>query len=70
MAVAEIRAALPAVVAIYRFGSSVDGVRGLESDADLAVLSDLPLDAVVRFDLQERRGILDRIGIEGTVYGR
>lgn len=128
MAVAEIRAALPGVVAIYRFGSSVDGVRGLESDVDLAVLSDIPIDAVVRFDLQERlavalrqtvdlvdlrsaspvmaiqviakgvllydndtevrgrfedfvygayarlneerRGILDRIGVEGTVYGR
>ena len=128
MAVAEIRAALPAVVAIYRFGSSVDGVRSLESDVDLAVLSDIPIDAVARFDLQERlavalrqtvdlvdlrkaspvmaiqviakgvllydndagtrgrfedfvygayarlneerRGILDRIGVEGTVYGR
>lgn len=128
MAVAEIRAALPAVVAIYRFGSSVDGVLGPDSDVDLAVLPEVSIDAVVRFDLQERlalalhqtvdlvdlrsvspvmatqviakgvllydhdagtrgrfedfvygayarlneerRGILDRIAVEGTVYGR
>lgn len=128
MVVAQIRAALPAVIAIYRFGSSVGGVQGPESDIDLAVLSEAPLDAVRRFDLQERvalalrrtvdlvdlrsaspvmaiqviakgmllydgdagtrgrfedyvygayarlneerRGILDRIAVEGTVYGR
>lgn len=126
-AVAEIRAALPEVVAIYRFGSSADGTVGRESDVDLAVLTTLPLDAAARFDLQERlavalrrpvdlvdlrsvspvmaiqviargvllydanaatrgafedrvfgayarlneerRGILDRIAVEGTVYG-
>lgn len=126
-AVAEIRAALPEVVAIYRFGSSADGTAGRESDVDLAVLTTLPLDAAARFDLQERlavalrrpvdlvdlrsvspvmaiqviargvllydanaatrgafedrvfgayarlneerRGILDRIAVEGTVYG-
>jgi predicted nucleotidyltransferase len=128
MAVAEIRAALPAVVAIYRFGSSADGAQRPESDIDLAVVSEAPIDGLVRFDLQERlacalhravdlvdlrsaspvmaiqviakgvllydgdaavrgrfedyvygayarlneerRGILDRIAAEGTVYGR
>ena len=128
VAVSVIRDALPAVIAIYRFGSSVSDVQGPESDIDLAVLREAPLDAVVRFDLQERlaqalrqqvdlvdmrgaspvmaiqviakgmllydgdagtrgrfedfvygayarlneerRGILDRIAAEGTVYGR
>lgn len=127
-AVGGIRAALPAVIAIYRFGSSVEDLQGPESDIDLAVLAEAPLDAVLRFDLQERlaqalgravdlvdlrraspvmaiqviakglllydgdsglrdrfedfvygayarlneerRGILDRIAAEGTVYGR
>jgi predicted nucleotidyltransferase len=126
-AVAEIRAALPEVVAIYRFGSSADGTTGRESDVDLALLTTAPLAAAARFDLQERlalalrrpvdlvdlrtvspvmaiqviargallydgnaatrgafedrvygayarlneerRGILDRIAVEGTVYG-
>lgn len=128
LAVAEICTALPAVVAIYRFGSSVGGVQSSESDVDLAVLPEAPLNVSARFDLQERlaqalrrtvdlvdlrsaspvmaiqviakgvllydgdagvrgrfedrvygayarlneerRGILDRIAAEGTVYGR
>lgn len=123
----EIRAAFPEVVAIYRFGSVAGGTAGPESDIDLAVLTPRPLDAAIRFDLQERlalvlrrpvdlvdlrsvspvmaiqviahgallydgdavargafedgvygayarlneerRGILDRIAVEGTVYG-
>jgi predicted nucleotidyltransferase len=53
-AVAEICAALPHTIAIYRFGSSVNGTPGPESDLDLAVLPEAPLDPRVRFDLQER----------------
>ncbi len=127
-AVATIRAAMPDVQAIYRFGSTVAGADGPGSDLDLAVLGSQPIDPVVRFDLQEqlasvvrrpvdlvdlraaspvmamqvlaegellldsapearglfedraygsyarlneeRRGILERVAAEGTVYGR
>ncbi len=127
-AVATIRAAMPDVQAIYRFGSMAAGTAGPGSDLDLAVLGPHPLDPMVRFDLQEqlasgvgrsvdlvdlraaspvmamqvlaagellhesdpesrglfedraygtyarlneeRRGILERVAAEGTVYGR
>ena len=127
-AVATIRAAMPDVQAIYRFGSMTAGTAGPDSDLDLAVLGPHPLDPMVRFDLQEqlasvvrrsvdlvdlraaspvmamqvlaagellhdsapdlrglfedraygtyarlneeRRGILERVAAEGTVYGR
>ena len=54
VAVAAIRRDVPGLVAIYRFGSSVDGERSPGSDVDLAVLATAPLDPQVRFDLQER----------------
>jgi predicted nucleotidyltransferase len=54
VAVAAIRSALPELVAIYRFGSSVSGERSPESDVDLAVLATTPIDPLLRFDLQER----------------
>lgn len=63
-AVTEICAALPRVIAIYRFGSSVDGTSGPESDLDLAVLAEAPLDPVVRFDLQERLAVVLRQPID------
>ena len=46
-------AALPEVVAIYRFGSTAKGQAVRESDLDIAVLPAAPLDPVVRWDLQE-----------------
>lgn len=52
--VAEIRAALPDVQAIYRFGSSAADTFGPDSDVDLAILARRPLSPNVRFDLQER----------------
>ncbi len=54
VAVAEIRSAVPGLVAIYRFGSSVSGGRSPGSDVDLAVLATAPIDPLFRFDLQER----------------
>ena len=54
VAVAEIRSAVPGVIAVYRFGSSVSGERSPGSDVDLAVLAAAPIDPVLRFDLQER----------------
>ncbi len=46
---------LPDLVAVYRFGSSVlDAVPGPDSDLDYALLARRPLDALARFDLQER----------------
>jgi predicted nucleotidyltransferase len=128
VAVAAIRLAVPELVAVYRFGSSVSGERSPGSDVDLAVLATTPIDPMLRFDLQEqlasalhqsvdlvdlraaspvmaiqvigkgrvlldndasargrfedltygfytrlneeRRGILQRVAAEGTVYGR
>ena len=53
-AVAAIRSAVPDLVAVYRFGSSVGDEQGPESDIDLAVLAAAPIAPLLRFDLQER----------------
>lgn len=53
-AVVAIRAAVPGVIAVYRFGSSATGVEGAESDIDLGVLAVAPMESTVRLDLQER----------------
>jgi predicted nucleotidyltransferase len=52
-AVAALRAAVPTLIAVYRFGSSATGAESPESDIDLAILSTEPLDAVARYDLQQ-----------------
>ena len=49
-----LRQALPGLIAAYRFGSSVTGTGRPGSDLDFAVLPVHRLDAVARFDLQER----------------
>jgi predicted nucleotidyltransferase len=49
-----IRAAVPEVVAVYRFGSTANGSAGPASDVDVAFLAARPFDPVGRFDLQER----------------
>lgn len=51
---AIVRAAVPGVSAIYRFGSSVTGAMRADSDVDVAVLAPEPLDPLARFDLQEQ----------------
>ncbi len=51
---AVLRAAHPALVAIYRFGSSATGTTRPDSDIDLALLGERPLSPLERFDLQER----------------
>ncbi len=53
-AVSTIRAAIPGAIAVYLFGSRARGDAGRASDVDLAVLAPTPLDAVGRFELQER----------------
>ncbi len=123
-----VQATVPDVVAVYRFGSTVNGVVTSESDIDIAVLARDRISPAAWFDLQddltsrlgcevdlldlataspvltiqvvarghrlfegsraecasfeahalgayarfneERRGILERIAREGTVYGR
>jgi predicted nucleotidyltransferase len=52
--VAILRDAMPTAGAIYRFGSSLEGLHRPDSDLDLAVLAERPLDAWGRFTLQER----------------
>lgn len=52
-AVGGIRAAIPAVLAVYRFGSSATGTEHRGSDIDLAFLPPAPIDPVRRYDLQQ-----------------
>ncbi|GMU64305.1 MAG: hypothetical protein AMXMBFR36_05790 [Acidobacteriota bacterium] len=49
----RLAAALPGLVAVYRFGSTAAGTERAGSDVDLAVLAEGPVDAGRRFDLQE-----------------
>lgn len=53
-ACALIREAVPAVAAVYLFGSAASGVEASGSDVDLAFLSARPLAGEVRWELQER----------------
>lgn len=53
-AVTAIVAAVPNVVAVYLFGSRARGDPRESSDVDLALLGTKPLDAVARFELQEK----------------
>lgn len=52
-----IRAAVPEVVAVYQFGSMVEGTEHAESDLDLAVLARRPLPNLERWDLQEELAV-------------
>lgn len=49
-----LRAALPAVIAVYRFGSTAHGQARADRDVDLAVLAPERLRADTRWTLQER----------------
>jgi predicted nucleotidyltransferase len=49
-----IRSAVPAVQAIYVFGSHARGDSGPESDLDVALLAPTRLDPLARWELQER----------------
>ena len=41
------------MIAVYRFGSTVDGVTHAASDTDVAVLARAPIPPAARFDVQE-----------------
>jgi predicted nucleotidyltransferase len=49
--VAHLRRRLPEAMAVYLFGSVASGDAGPESDVDLAVLNDGPLDPVFVWDI-------------------
>jgi predicted nucleotidyltransferase len=49
--IAELRARLPNLLAVYLFGSRASGVYGPDSDLDLAILNDGPLDPLALWDL-------------------
>lgn len=59
-----IREAVPDVVAVYRFGSTVCGHERADSDVDLAVLAATPLDPVQRFALQEELAVALRRNVD------
>jgi len=48
---AELHARLPCLLAIYFFGSRAEGAAGPDSDLDIAILNDGPLDPVDLWDL-------------------
>jgi predicted nucleotidyltransferase len=49
-----LRNAIGGLIAVYRFGSTVDGRAHRASDTDVAVLARAPILPVARFDVQER----------------
>jgi predicted nucleotidyltransferase len=49
----RIKEAVPDVIAIYQFGSTVEGTEHGESDLDLAILAQRPLENLDRWELQE-----------------
>lgn len=52
---------IPDLIAIYLFGSSVEGTPGLESDIDLAILPVQPLNPLERWNLaQDLANLLKR----------
>lgn len=55
-----LREAVAGLIAVYRFGSTAEGVSHPGSDTDVAVLARAPIPAVARFDLQER--LASRLG--------
>jgi len=48
-----LRSGIDDVIAVYRFGSTVDGVTHAASDTDVAVLARAPIPPAARFDVQE-----------------
>jgi len=59
-----IRAAIPDAIAIYRFGSTVEGGMHERSDIDVAVLAARALNPVDRFELQERLAVTLRRDVD------
>ena len=55
-----LRDAIDGLIAVYRFGSTVDGRTHQGSDTDVAVLSRIRLSPVARFEIQER--VAGRLG--------
>jgi uncharacterized protein len=49
--VAHLRGRFPNLLAIYLFGSRADGTAGPQSDFDIAILNDGPLDPLALWDL-------------------
>ena len=55
--VERLRSSVEGLVAVYLFGSVARGDDHPESDVDVAVLASRPLDAVLRWELQERLAV-------------
>lgn len=51
---AFLRDAVPRLIAVYRFGSSIAGLSHAESDIDIAFLAASPVEPGTRFEIQER----------------
>ncbi len=51
--VTKLKGAIPNLIAIYHFGSQIQGGTNTESDVDVAFLASRPLSPVQRFDLEQ-----------------
>jgi uncharacterized protein len=54
----KVREAVPALIALYQFGSHAQGNARLESDVDLALLAQPALSPVTRLTLREELSVL------------
>lgn len=63
-ALALLETRIPRLIALYRFGSAVDGTLRPDSDLDYAVLAAAPLDPVARFEMQEDLACLLRRAVD------
>jgi predicted nucleotidyltransferase len=59
-----LQSAVPDVIAVYRFGSTVSGDAHAGSDIDIAVLAARPLDPVFRFEVQEQLAVANRCDVD------
>lgn len=55
--VQRLREEVPEVLVVYLFGSAVAGGRHEESDLDVALLADAPLDRMRRWELQQELAV-------------
>jgi uncharacterized protein len=62
--VEELRRRVPGLVAIYAFGSRARQDANVESDFDLAVLAESPLEAVERWNIQEALAVTARCQVD------
>jgi uncharacterized protein len=59
-----LESAVPDVIAVYRFGSTVSENGHAGSDIDIAILAARPLDPVHRFEVQEQLAVVNHCDVD------